>query len=120
MARYQYVVLSRALPGRQDEFETWYDKHHFADLLKIPEIVSGSRSRVLMRHAPDFGEPQWCSLAIYEIEAENPGEVLARIETLANTDEMPISEALDQTGIVQLLCAQVQDVAKATPQESAT
>ena len=42
---YHLIVFSRPTPGREDEFNKWYSDQHVGDLLKVPGIVAGQRSR---------------------------------------------------------------------------
>src|SRR5262245_27966160 len=94
MPIFHYVVLTDAKPGHLDEFEEWYDRRHLSDAVAVPEVRSAKRYR-LMSKITDREEPSpWCSLAIYEIEADDPVEVTRKLSALANTAAMPISDAL--------------------------
>jgi hypothetical protein len=103
MARYQYVILTQAVQGMQDEFERWYDEVHLKDVLKVPGIVSAKRYRIVRLQAEDLGAPLWCSLAVYEMETDDPDQVLARIRALAGTEAMPLTDALNRSGMVQVV-----------------
>ncbi len=103
MGRYQLVVLTRAREGQRDEFERWYDEQHLADVAKVPGVVSARRFRVLTQESEELDAPAWCSLAIYELATEDPQRVRAAIRRLAGTAAMPLSEALNRNGMVQLL-----------------
>ena len=46
MARFTYTVLSRAVPGREEEFIKWYTEQHLVDVLKMPGVVSGKLYRL--------------------------------------------------------------------------
>jgi hypothetical protein len=102
MSRHQLVVLTKALPGREAEFEDWYDTQHVPDVLRVPGVVSARRLHVQQVTAPTEA-PAWLSLAIYEIEGDDPEAVLTQIKSRARTPEMPLTEALDQTGTWQIL-----------------
>ena len=103
MALYQYVILSSALPGREEEFVTWYDKQHLADVQKVPGVVSARRFDVALQKVYDLDAPQYRSLAIYEVETDDPAGFLASISALSGTDAMPASDALSRAGMIQVL-----------------
>ena len=55
MARFQYVILSRAAPGREDEFVAWYRDRHLADVCRMPGVVGGKLYR--MQQEDRLNEP---------------------------------------------------------------
>jgi hypothetical protein len=110
MARYQYVILAAAVPGREAEFEHWYDEQHLADVVNIEGVVNARRFRIVDQKVTNLDAPGWRSLAIYDIESEDPQAVLATISAAAGTDAMPLTEAMTRTGLVQLLVQQVSAV----------
>lgn len=103
MARFQYVILSRAEPDRENEFATWYDGVHLADVVRVDGVVSARRYPIRWIRAETVETPQWRSLAIYEIESDDPDAVIARIAETSGSDAMPISDALSLDGLVQIL-----------------
>ena len=110
MAVAQYVVLTTAKTGRQDEFERWYDELHLDDVVAVEGVIKASRFRIVQQDVSGIDAPQWCSLAIYEIEADNPQEVVARISATAGTMAMPTSEAMSRDGLVKILASKVSEV----------
>lgn len=102
MARFQYVVLARAVPGREEAFEAWYADQHLGDVARVPGVVSARRFHIEKILAGP-ADAAWINLAIYEIEADDPDAVLAEIKRRAGTDEMPMSEDLVRDGMVQIL-----------------
>lgn len=107
MARYEYVILSQAVEGQQEEFERWYDEIHLADVLKIPGVVAARRSRIVNLEATRLDIPAWTSLATYEMETDDPKKVLAAIKAVSGTAAMPLSDALNRTGLVQIVAGPV-------------
>ena len=108
MPQFQWVILTRAVDGRVKEFEEWYDGRHLADVTAIPGVVSAVRYKVLGSAAMGMDPPHWDSLAIYNIEADDPAVVIEAIQKAANTAAMPISESLGSVG-VQLLVSRVSE-----------
>ena len=103
MGRYSYVVLTRAEAGRDAEFDQWYDNRHLDDVLRIPGIVAVQRFNLIEQQVNNLDVPRWRSLAIYEIEAADPLSVLAAIRAVAGTEVMPLTEALNKDGLIQLI-----------------
>jgi hypothetical protein len=86
------VVLSNAQPGRDDEFNKWYDEQHLPDLLAIPGVASGTR--FTLRNPEGVPAPDFRYLAIYEIDGD-PGAVLQEIGVRNQDGRMSMSDALD-------------------------
>ncbi len=63
-------------PDREDEFRDWYLHTHFHDLLETPGVVQAHRYRSL-NPAPTDNESRY--LAIYEIDSDDPANVVRRI-----------------------------------------
>ncbi len=89
MARYKLVALSNAVEGRDDDYNEWYQSQHMPDVLAVPGFVSAERLQVL-------GDGPYKYLAIYEIETDDIGAVLAEFGKRPGTDLMPVSDALDR------------------------
>ncbi len=107
MPRHQFVVLTEAVPGREAEFEEWYDNQHLPDLLKVPGIVGAQRFNVQQVMAGvEF--PKWVSLAIYEIESGHPQAVIEEIMARSGGEQMPLSEALIVPTALQVLATAVK------------
>lgn len=95
MAKAVLLATSGVREGQQAEFDRWYDDVHLPDVCAVPGVVSGRR---FMVHPAMAGQVPAPSLAIYEIEADEPMTVLAEIGRRAQSGEMAISPALDPTG----------------------
>lgn len=92
MGKFLMVVTSAPKDGRDDEYNAWYDGRHLSDLLNIPGIKTGKRFDAI----PVTPNPQPAPyLAIYEIETDDPAEVLGEMMRRAEAGEMPTSDALD-------------------------
>lgn len=111
MALHQYVVLTRAVEGKNAEFERWYDEQHLGDVVALPGVLSAKRFRLVSTGAIGMEAPHWDSLAIYEIDAEDPNAVLQSMVKVANTEKMPLSDAMSGVGL-QFLVKQVSSKTK--------
>lgn len=104
MRKFTWIVLTNCAPGRDDEFNGWYDDVHKADLLRVPGIVNVRRSvltevqtmmqgeNIVMANARMI-DAKYKYLAIYEIEADDPAAVLQEVVKRAKTPEMELSPA---------------------------
>lgn len=101
MPRFQYVILSRSKPGREDEFEGWYRDQHLPDVCRRPGVVDAKLFRVDFQKVYDLEAPDWTLMTIYELEGDDPQTIIASIVAVAGTDAMPLSDALDKSGMVQ-------------------
>jgi hypothetical protein len=102
LARFTYTVLSRAVPGREEEFISWYTEQHLVDVMKFPEVVSGKLYRLDFYRVYDLDAPQWTLMTIYEIEGDDPGAIVNRLRDAAGSVAMPSSETLNKVGMVQV------------------
>jgi hypothetical protein len=112
MARYQYVILSQSVAGEQEKFERWYDEVHLADVVKVPGVVSARRFRIKSQVVEGIEAPAWCSLAIYEMETDDPEKVKRTIYKLSGSEAMPLSDALSMDGMIQLIVEPTSHVEK--------
>lgn len=110
MPKYQYVIISQSAPGREQEFDDWYSNQHLPDVCKVDGVLSARRFVIDVQKTTELDAPQWRSLAIYEIESDDPEGTMQAISALANTEAMPLTDALDKTGMVQLMVHQVAAV----------
>ena len=114
MSRYQLIVLTRAKPGRREAFERWYDERHIPDCLRVPGVISATRHSLLhgLGRAED-GLPveaaEFDSLAIYELETEDPDAAARDLISRAGTPDMPPSEDLDRSSIVKFITRRTTD-----------
>jgi hypothetical protein len=110
MPVFHYVVLTQAVPGRLEEFEEWYDKQHLQDVVAVSGVRSAKRYRLINKITDDVEPPPFDSLAIYEIDAEDPLEATRVFTRMARTPAMPVSDALvwdTRTKIIGKLVAEV-------------
>ncbi len=89
------MVISRAVPGREDEFNTWYQDVHVPDMLAIDGVKSCARQRLLSSNGkpPEHAE----FVALYEIDGDAQavlGEMTARIRD----GRAALSDTMDPTG----------------------
>lgn len=94
MAKHLFFAFTAPKPGREAEFNSWYDGVHLDDVLRVEGMVSAQRFEV----SPQFGAPDILPgyLAIYEVEIDDDKpEALEELSRRAGTALMRISDALD-------------------------
>jgi hypothetical protein len=102
MSRFTYAVLSRAVPGREEEFVTWYRDRHFHDVLRMPGVVGGKLVSLDFQRVYEIDSaPQWTLLTLYELEGSDPESVIDSIRAASGSDDMPMSDALTKAGMIQ-------------------
>lgn len=86
--RYLLEVSSRAKPGREAEYDRWYEATHVADILSLDGFHSCER---FQRLAADGSAAEFVSL--FEVETDEPAALLQHMfEASAAFD---LSDALD-------------------------
>lgn len=103
MPRFTYIVLSRCTPGEEAEFEDWYTGRHMADVCAIQGVESARLSRICLQKVYDLDAPEWGYITQYELEADDPQDVIDAILAVSGSDAMPLHPALDKTGMVQAI-----------------
>jgi hypothetical protein len=94
MAKYVMVVPSTAHEGRDDDYNHWYDAEHIHDICSLPGVISGRRFSAQPAVSPNALPGKY--LAIYEIETDDIGSLMAEMGRRAMAGEMSVSDALDR------------------------
>ena len=108
--RYIETVVTSPVPGREDEFNRWYEDTHLPEVLQVPGIVAARRYALTGLQVPGFVAGRRSALtgpsaaerprflAVYEIETE---DLAATLETLgAAAPTMTASDAVDNQATV--------------------
>lgn len=93
MAKFLLIVPSSAKPDRDADYNEWYDTIHIHDILGLPGVTSGRRYDAVPAFSANTPPANY--MAIYEIEAENPGETMAALGKIAQSGEMKMTDSLD-------------------------
>jgi len=107
VARYTFLVLTNAVNGKEDEFNTWYDSQHLKDLLAVDGFVAAQRFRMADTDPPQEFTHRY--MALYEIETDDLAKAQAALAATANTDAMVISDALDVTDPIAVYYSPITD-----------
>lgn len=87
-----FFVLTEPEPGREDEYNDWYNNRHIPDVLTVPGFVAAQRFLLSnVQRSPAAAEGALRYAAVYEIE----GDVKQAVENLAEAaQDMFISDAM--------------------------
>ncbi len=92
--RYVIAVLTNPIPGREAEFNDWYDNRHIPDVLAIPGVISAQRFGLAPAQRMEAPYP-YGYFAFYEVETDDLPALVEDMRARGGTPLMPISEALD-------------------------
>jgi hypothetical protein len=87
------LALTNSVPGREADFNTWYDEVHIKDLVAVPGIVAAQRYLVVP--STDGADPPYQYLTIYRTEGSAES---VRANLAASRDRRVISDALAPGG----------------------
>jgi hypothetical protein len=88
MARFQLIIYTNAKPGRDADYNSWYDQVHMDDLLSMDGVLAGQRFRTC-------GESQWKYGSIFELEGEDPVALTEHIVGTFRSGKLSLSDAVD-------------------------
>jgi len=108
MGKLTYIVLTNPVPGKEAEFEEWYDTVHVADMRRVPGVRSGRRFR-LVPEADQAVPCPWRSLAIYEWDVDDVAQARAALARAGAAGETPLSPALSMGDIGHWFFVPVED-----------
>jgi hypothetical protein len=103
MTRHEFVVLTKAKPGREADLRRWYDEHHLGDILSVPGIVSARCCDVELIRSDGAAMPEWSLMVLYQIEAEDFRPVLEEISRRRIAGELAWTDAIDGEGTLQII-----------------
>jgi hypothetical protein len=96
------VMSDPSSPDREDEYNEWYNNVHIPDLLKLDPFVSARRFKILDE------ESSHRYVAVYELEADDLGDVMGVIGKAVENGEIRMTDAIamDPPAFVRL-CQQL-------------
>lgn len=106
MGRFVFVVQTDPVPGRDREYNEWYDRIHLKEVCSFPGFTGARRFRIV------DGEGKTKYLAIYELETDDPQRDLETLTASAGTDRMQMTDALDMANVATALYEQISDYSK--------
>ena len=98
MAKYTFVVMTNAAAGQEGEFNSWYERQHIPDVLRIEGFRSAQRFQLAPEES-DNPKGTFRYLTLYEIETDDLSKTKAAIAAAAGSEAMPMSPALDRNDL---------------------
>jgi hypothetical protein len=95
MAKYTFVVLTNPTPGKETEYNRWYNEQHIPDVLQASGFVCAQRFRLADTQMGGDTNKPYKYLALYEIETDDLAASLKDLASRANTPDMVMSDAID-------------------------
>lgn len=101
MARYNLIVLSNPVAGREAEFNGWYDEIHIPDILECPGVITAQRFRAVDSPTSFTATQKYVSR--YEVETDDLDATMAEIRSRRGGPQMVMSDAIDVASVVYLV-----------------
>ena len=93
-SRHLLVALTNPVPGKEDEFNEWYESKHVPECVRVPGFKSGQRFKLTASH---HDGPRQAYLALYELEGDDPQAILDALRS--SSDERTPSDAIDRSDV---------------------
>jgi hypothetical protein len=106
MPKYRLVMLSQALPGRDEDYERWYDETHIPDMLQVPGFTACQRFRIVKNV---LGETTYPYCTIYEMEADSADAALGAMFGAMQSGKMRMSDSVDPVQGQGFICEEVRE-----------
>jgi hypothetical protein len=106
MPRYRMIMLSQANPGRDEDYERWYDETHIPDMMQVPGFVAAQRFRVVRNVVGETNFP-FCS--IYEIEADSADTAMGAMFAALQSGKVRMSDSVDPASGQGFICEEVRE-----------
>jgi len=87
------VQTNPVSPERELEFNEWYDRVHVPQVLSNVDGITGATRFVVAASSPTA--PAHRYLAVYEIEADEPGEVVRSLGEAMAAGTLDVTDAID-------------------------
>ena len=109
MAKYTFVVLTNPTPGKEAEYNRWYNEQHIPDVLQASGFVAAQRFRLADTQMGGDNNKPYRYLALYEIETDDLAASLKDLASRANTPDMVLSDAIDVKNVGSFVFTPVAD-----------
>lgn len=94
------VVFSSPAPGKEDDFNTWYEGTHIPEMLATPGVVAARRYE--RAHVEGVPMPPQQYLSVFELEGDL-GTVLAAITQRGQSGEISPGTSTDRDSVAMWL-----------------
>jgi hypothetical protein len=98
MARFNFVIYSNPAPGREAEYNDWYDNIHLKEVGAIPGVKSARRMKLSEQQLFDAAR-KYRYAAIYEIEAADIKDFIGEMAARSKDGRLQQSGAIDRDAL---------------------
>ena len=105
MPHYRMIMLSQAMPGREADYERWYDEVHIPDMLQVPGFTACQRFRVVKNVV---GETSFPFCTIYELETESADAATNAMFAALQDGRMRMSDSVDTVAGQGFICEEIR------------
>lgn len=95
--KFKFIVFSRPVEGREDEYNDWYQNTHLREVCEVPGIVAAQRYKLSYDLANDGAALPYA--ALYDIEGDDWASAFAGLGENSGNGSMFLSESLDLSTI---------------------
>jgi hypothetical protein len=106
MPRYKMIALTKPLPGREDEYNDWYQNTHLPEVCALPGVTGAQRYRMA---APLQGYDERGYLAVYDIETDDIRTTLGAFGQASAEGKMTVGEASDNANAYTVIFEEFGD-----------
>jgi hypothetical protein len=109
MAKHIFLALTNPVPGKEAEFNDWYDKHHVPDVINVPGFVSGQRFKLADAQFGGEASKQYRYLALYEIETDDIATTIKELRARGGTPDIVPSDAIDMKVVATYMFTPIRE-----------
>lgn len=96
MAKHMMIVVSNAVPGKEEEFHDWYSNRHIHDVVdKLDGFVAAQRFELSATQVDGEDPPNQRFLAVYEVDDDQLAQAQQAIAWQREEREQALSEGRD-------------------------
>ena len=113
MAQYVLLAMTNPVPGRDAEFNDWYDNVAYPTYKSLPGLVPLGRFKAvdIPKMFPFQMDNQFEYLSIYYFEADDPVTFMDKLkETFPDRPEYSFSEDIDQSRFFEPIYVAMGDI----------
>jgi hypothetical protein len=109
MAKYTFLALTNPVPGKEDQFNEWYDTHHVPDVINVPGFISGQRFRLADSQFGGESSKAFKYLALYEIETDDIAATIKELRARGGTADIVPSDAIDMKSVATYMYTPIKE-----------
>lgn len=109
MPKCKIIALTTPTPGKEKEYEDWYQNTHLPEMTSFPGSQGAQRFKLV---AKMMGADTNQYLAVYDIECDDPGAYLATVGAAAQSGKLTPGTASEEAVTYTALFMECGDYVK--------